>query len=195
MESTSALIPEDFCAVPMDNLQDQDHFTVGALQRLLMTYGGGPYPPAQESVQALYLAIKSDHFKGATLHGAMIKPLKGQLYFFRELRAVEKPLTVATFLKRPLPLWDDRFQLDLQDFSPHWVLQPLGQKGYVQWKQLNPCLPPQAPFPIPLTWPALFDGADLRALPLISKGFQRMTASFMPRYPLLRPLFISLLAP
>ncbi len=97
-----------------------------AIQQIVMTIGGCPYPPRQERLERLLEQLRAGLVSGRTLAGCRILPWRGALLICREAQAIEDEMPLAP----GLPVrWDGRFQLALNGRSPTLTVRALGRAG------------------------------------------------------------------
>jgi tRNA(Ile)-lysidine synthase len=146
------LRPEILCAAPSE-------VALRALTRILMTVGGGNYPPRFNSLERLYRNLVDGLPRGRTLGGCRILPRQGRWLFVREAAAAEERAAPAGARL----VWDGRFLVSLGAGVPSDArLAPLGQDGWRQALEAEPAFA-AAPIPAPAraALPAIFMGQQL----------------------------------
>jgi len=169
-----------------------------ALTRLVLTVGGGAYPPRGARRARLFAALRAPLFDaGRTLGGCRFLPLGGdRLLICREPAAAVAHVRLAP---EETILWDGRFRLRRGPGGHPATVARLGREGWSQLVAMAPNLRDRAPpAPVRAGLPALFAGARLVAVP--SLGFARagvgpVQARFRPAHPLAGPGFALLRAP
>jgi tRNA(Ile)-lysidine synthase len=97
-----------------------------AVQQIVMTVGGHPYPPRQARLERLLEQLRAGLHAGRTLAGCRILPWRGALLICREPRASEDDV----MLTPGVPLrWDGRFQLELSGKAGALMVRALGRTG------------------------------------------------------------------
>ena len=96
-----------------------------AVQQVVMTVGGHPYPPRRARLERLLEQLRDGLVSGRTLAGCRILPWRGALLICREAQAIEEEALLAP----GVPLrWDGRFRTpaerqgsaDGAGAGPHW---------------------------------------------------------------------------
>jgi tRNA(Ile)-lysidine synthase len=128
-----------------------------AVQQILMTVGGRPYPPRRARLDRLIEQLRAGLARGRTLAGCRILPWQGGLLICREPQTIEEEMTLAP--GAPV-LWDRRFRLELNGNAPALAVRalgraagPLGQVGRT------------VPAPVRPSLPSLWQGEELVAVP------------------------------
>jgi tRNA(Ile)-lysidine synthase len=180
---------------------EPEEISLRAFARMLLCVGGGEYAPSLKKQERLHEKMKAAFrdgltgWKGATLAGCRVLPLKGgaagQILICREGRALPSPQPINGAVEVD---WDGRFHLRLRGpksaLFQDTRLQPLGPEGWAGLVGQAPeirSLP--MPAPVRLTLPCLIDAAGVVAVPHLNyrrdglssgaPGFN--TAVFHPR--------------
>jgi tRNA(Ile)-lysidine synthase len=187
-----------------------DEISLRAMARALLCVGGAEYTPRLVKLENLHEKMKTalqDHnvaWKGATLAGCRILPLKGRagvmtFLMCREERSLPAVLPVSGGMEMD---WDNRFRLHLRGLksseNKSVRLQPLGRTGWATLCGLAPSIRNvSVPIPVSMTLPTLVDNEGIVAVPHLnycranrSKGdvdFARVV--FHPRQSLSGPGF------
>jgi tRNA(Ile)-lysidine synthase len=164
------------------------------LQRCIMTFGVGQYPPRRDSLEIIMKNLGTT----CTLHGCLIFNRQGKIFFVREPQGIEcAPLSGKSNTLR----WDDRFILSflpdaslLKNDDDKTHVGPLKEKGWTQIKQTPEGeLLKAFPHPVRLGFPSLWKGSRFFHLlmPFSSKFTKQKgyVIYFAPRYPLTRFTF------
>jgi len=171
---------------------------LSVIQRLLMTYGGNPYPPARESLYKLIAHLHTSP-SARTLNGCLISRYHQEhLLFMREPGALQHEIDLHDAPKITSLFWDHRFRIQLPfPLQEQQTLKALGQKG---WEFVKKDLKNQKdllPYPVALTLPSLWHQDQLILIPSCFKScsnqtftlFKENAIKFLPRYPLTRFTF------
>lgn len=150
---------------------------VEALSAAVTMIGGGAYPPAESVVRALADRIYGElDFRGATLGGCQVSPVKGSpvqgrwLTICREVGRIASPTPIAV---NKWATWDNRFRLCLSgpDQPPAGEGLLAGALGETGWSQLGDDVRDAARRKIPPSarnsLPALFRDGELMATPYL----------------------------
>lgn len=164
---------------------------LNVLQRCLMTFGVGHYPPRRDSLKK----IRKNPEITRTLHGCLIFNYQHWITFVREPEKIEKMSLTGNARNYR---WDDRFNFSFlpemyENFS-ELSLAPLEEEG---WKHINKTpegeILKTLPHPVRLGLPALWEGSRFLQLlvPISSKFTKKKECAihFAPRYPLTRFTF------
>ncbi len=169
------------------------------LVRLLLSVGGGIYPPRRERLERLHRNLFGSSRPGAkTLAGCRIVPLSPgvegmarPVLICREPRAAGQSVFLAIGERGR---WDDRFSLSLsggrQILKRRWQVRRLGREGWQQVVGEAPALrdrsiPGAIPAAARSAMPALWDRKGIVCVPHL--GFQRPEKS--GKYPILTAVF------
>ena len=120
--------PAGFASAPDRAFLDQPPDIGGSLlARVLMTIGGGAYPPRSKRLQSLLDAMRGDqHFQGRTLYHCQVLKQQGRWFFFREANdTTTQALPPGQWL-----LWDDRFLVRWWGPDKDYRIQALGGHGW-----------------------------------------------------------------
>jgi tRNA(Ile)-lysidine synthase len=155
-----------------------------AVQQIVMTVGGHPYPPRQARLERLLEQLRMGLASGRTLAGCRILLWRGALLICREAQAVE-----GEVLLRPgLPLrWDGRFRLELDGKIRALTVRALGRAGT---RALGVGSGRALPAPVRPSLPSLWRRQQLVAVPhldLVLPSVQRratIAVRFNPVWPL-----------
>ncbi|OJX12374.1 MAG: tRNA lysidine(34) synthetase TilS [Caedibacter sp. 37-49] len=172
---------------------------LGIMQRLLMTYGRNPYPPARESLVKFI-----EHFHSLssprTLHGCLVFPYQQDfLLIMREPGAIHDEIQLTDNLNSMPAWWDQRFIINIPaTLQGQCTLKALGQKGWETIKKVIPDSKQYFPYPVALTLPSLWQEDRLISIPNYFKIpanqiftlLEEHAIKFLPRYPLTRFTFI-----
>ncbi|WP_448190525.1 tRNA lysidine(34) synthetase TilS [Azospirillum sp. sgz301742] len=159
-----------------------------ALARVLACVGGAPYTPRAERLERLHDEVRAGLTVGRTLGGCRVLPRRGGLLVVREPDGATERLTLAPGAEL---WWDRRFRVRLAGAArkPLTVAR-LGAQG---WRAALSRHPELAAFPLPeparAALPALWDGAELVAVPGLGLTVERAEAVFAPAHPLAGPAF------
>jgi tRNA(Ile)-lysidine synthase len=146
-----------------------------ALVRILLTIGGGTYPPRRDSLDRLYcrLAVVGGGDMAATLGGCRINGRGDALLVCREPRGPIEPLLVRPGAKT---LWDRRFVIDVSGTRRRAGQSFVARLGHDGWRELMAAVKSRSPLrarlknsPIPmaarLTLPVLRDALGITSVP------------------------------
>jgi tRNA(Ile)-lysidine synthase len=187
-EGWAAIDPAAWQAAPRDLARR-------ALVRVLLTVGGGTYPPRRERLEPALDALLQDRLgRGRTVAGCRLVP-HGQAV----LAVREAGRAAALAVGGPgRHVWDDRFDLTLAGAVKGLRLAALGEAG---WREILAAAPEvreiAPPFPVSTSLPALFDLDGARAVPHLMYGrrgadpdsVRVVFAMFRPRHALAGPGF------
>ena len=156
----------------------QDEISLRAIARALLCIGGAEYAPRLVKLENLYEKMKgvlqghNAAWKGATLAGCRILPLKGRagvmtFLMCREERSLPEVLPVYGGMKMN---WDNRFYLHLRGLksaeNKGARLQPLGRNGWAVLCREAPSIRNvSVPIPVSMTLPTLVDNEGIVAVP------------------------------
>lgn len=166
-----------------------------ALMRVLLTVGGGAYPPRRERLEPVLDALLQGRLgRGRTLAGCRLVPHGQAVLAVREAgRAAALAVDGAGHY-----VWDDRFGMTVAGAAQGLRIAALGEAG---WRQVLAAAPEiraiAPPFPAPTSFPALFDLDGVRAVPHLMYGrrgadpdsVRVVSAMFRPRHALAGPGF------
>jgi len=155
-----------------------DEISLRALARALLCVGAGEYAPRMVKLEKLHEKMKAASlervatWKGATLAGCRILPLKGTaggmtFLMCREERSLPAVISVWGGMEMD---WDNRFRLHLRGLKPAenkgTRLQPLGQDGWAALCAETPAIRGVGvPTPVSMTLPTLVDNEGIVAVP------------------------------
>ncbi|WP_353859152.1 tRNA lysidine(34) synthetase TilS [Azospirillum formosense] len=141
-----------------------------ALARCIAAIGGAAYPPRDEAAERLLADIAGGRFRGRTLGGCRIVPLRGLLMIAREPVGVTEWLDLTPGGE---VWWDRRFAVRLGPGANGAVsVAKLGRDGWQTVRSAGPDSGRIAlPEPVRETLPALWDGNGLAVVPHL--GFRR----------------------
>lgn len=161
--------PLGFAWLGRDFLTEAPDLLAGrALSRLLRFLAGGGYPPAEEGVSGLLAAMRLENWRGSTLAGCQLRPAKGRILAFREVRACEGGIRLKDGLEG---LWDGRYLFKASN-GRRLVLQALGAKQAASLAASAPELKALCPpFAVWASLPALYDARGVFAVPGL--GYKR----------------------
>lgn len=182
LASAVALHPAGFAVVDPGLLAAAPELAEGALAALVLTIGGGPYPPRRAGVTRLLAALTGSR-RGHTLGGCRFVPWRGRLLVLREAAHAAAPLRLTP---GESGLWDRRFAAALPATARGAVaLAALGAEGVSALDRRigRPRRPPLPRLVYPAL-PAVHDAHGLAGLPHL--GYRRDGAD-LPRV-LFRPL-------
>jgi tRNA(Ile)-lysidine synthase len=157
-----------------------------ALQQILISVGGGRYPPRQARLARLLAQVRAGLSSGRTLAGCRILPWRGTLLICREPRAIVE----VTPLRTGAPvLWDGRFRVAIAGAVAGLAVRALGAAGT---RRLDAAFAQAAsrslPAPARPGLPSIWRGDALVAVPplgLIDPGLAEagLVAGFWPASP------------
>lgn len=167
-----------------------------ALVRVLLTVGGGAYPPRGDRLDPLLDALRRGGLRGGrTLAGCRLVSRGLRLLVAREAGRIAP---TATLPAGPF-IWDDRFLLTLSAGTLAGLrLAPLGAAGWRAVLAAAPEIRARAPlYPVSTALPALFDLEGVRDVPHLMYGrrgadpdsVRLVSAMFRPRHALAGPGF------
>lgn len=159
-----------------------------ALSRVLACVGGAPYTPRAERLERLHEEIRAGLTAGRTLGGCRVLPRRGGLLVAREPDGAVERLHLGPGAE---VWWDRRFRVRLgAEAQRPLTVARLGGAG---WRTALSRHPELADFPLPeparAALPALWDGADLLAVPSLGLTAEGAQAVFAPAHPLAGPAF------
>jgi tRNA(Ile)-lysidine synthase len=150
-----------------------------AVQQIVMTVGGHPYPPRQARLARLLEQLRAGLVKGRTLAGCRILPSRGALLICREPHAIEHEV----LLRPGVPLrWDGRFRLELHGTPAGLMVRALGRTGTRALGVARRALPA----PVRPSLPSLWRRQQLVAVPHLGlvlpslEGRATITVRFNP---------------
>ncbi len=205
-ETLNALIPKLVTPLPegyaLLNYSAWSQLTLenqlGIMQRLLMTYGKSPYPPARESLNQ-FINYFLNNSRPRTLHGCLVFPSQPNfLLIMREPGAIHHEIHLNTNPNTISLWWDQRFIVNIPTtLQDHFTLKALGQKGWETVKKVFQESKQPFPYPVALTLPSLWQQDHLVYIPNYFKIptnqiftlFEEQAIKFLPRYPLTRFTF------
>ena len=148
-----------------------------ALAHSVMTVGGRAFTPRLAPLRRLYHRIVVGRAGDSTLSGCRVIRKSGKLLIVRETKATET-LQVGPGSR---VTWDGRFRIKVDGGSPRkaYRIAALGREGWAAAARREPSIRRSAiPGPARYGLPALFDDADVLAIPHL--GFQRFDST-VPR--------------
>jgi tRNA(Ile)-lysidine synthase len=155
-----------------------------AVQQVVMTVGGRPYPPRRARLERLLEQLGVGLVSGRTLAGCRILPWRGALLICREARAI----TEETLLTPGVPLrWDGRFRLELNGNVPALTVRALARASA---RDLGVGPSRVLPAPVRSSLPSLWHRQQLVAVPHLGlvrpslAGRATITVRFNPASPL-----------
>lgn len=156
-EGNVILRVKDLHAAPLE-------IVLRGLASICRTVSGQSYVPRMEKLERALDAMQADTFGGQTLYGAQFVALgEGQLMVCRELAAMAPPMLLENG-----GMWDNRFEIFAEGDTRGLELGPLGQEGWSEALKKWPTIrETNMPFQAKLTLPAVFDGGELVAIPLL----------------------------
>ncbi len=194
LAETVALHPAGFAVLDRALLTAPAELAEGALAALVLTIGGGRYPPRRAGVARLLAALAGER-RGHTLGGCRFAPWRGRFLVLRELAHAAAPLSL---LPGTSGWWDRRFAVALPAAAAGPVMvSALGVAGVAECDRRvgrraqadGPAALPRFLYPV---LPAVRDAAGLLAVPHL--GYCRAEAVspvflFRPANPLTRAGF------
>ena len=154
-----------------------------AVQQVVMTVGGHPYPPRRARLERLLEQLRDGLVSGRTLAGCRILPWRGALLICREAQAIEEEALLAP----GVPLrWDGRFRLQLNGKAALTV-RALGRTGT---RALGVGSSRALPAPVRPSLPSLWHREQLVAVPHLGlvlpslEGRATIAVRFNPASPL-----------
>jgi tRNA(Ile)-lysidine synthase len=129
-----------------------------AVQQILMSVGGKPYPPRRARLDRLIGQLRAGLTRGRTLAGCRILPWQGALLICREPQVIEEEMALAP--GAPV-LWDGRFRLELKGDAPALAVRALGRAGTREFGEVGRNLPA----PVRPSLPSFWHGEELVAVP------------------------------
>ena len=147
-----------------------------ALAHLVMTLGGGRYPPRRRAVASLLRVLRGEARGGHALAGCRFVGWRGRILVMRELAAVAGPVRIEP---GTAVVWDRRFEAALPNGAAPLMLGCLGPDGVVELRRRAALA--QTRHPPPLVYPvlpALRDQNGLAGVP--SLGYRREPAIKLP---------------
>jgi tRNA(Ile)-lysidine synthase len=157
------------------------------LQRCIMTFGVGKYPPKRASL----FCLKEKIGLTCTLHGCLIFNWGSYIGFARESEAIKEDFLLGLVKE---VRWDDRFNISFRKSYQKMRVRALKEKGWEQLKKIpEGKILSSLPHPVRLSLPGLWEENHLICplIPFASKFTRReeYVISFSPRYPLTRFTF------
>jgi tRNA(Ile)-lysidine synthase len=155
-----------------------------AVQQIVMTVGGHPYPPRQARLERLLEQLQVGLAIGRTLAGCRILPWRGALLICREGQAVENEVLLRPGVSLR---WDGRFRLELHGKVAALTVRALGRTGT---RALGVGSSRAVPAPVRPTLPSLWRRQQLVAVPHLGlvlpslDGRATITVRFNPASPL-----------
>lgn len=131
LAGTVALYPAGFAVLDRTLLAAPAALAEGALAALVLTIGGGRYPPRRAGVARLRAALAGEGARGYTLGGCRFVPWRGRVLVLRELAHAAVPLSL-----RPGTggWWDRRFAVVLPAAATGPVaVSSLGVGGVIEF--------------------------------------------------------------
>jgi tRNA(Ile)-lysidine synthase len=195
LAQTVTIHPEGWAAIDADAWKAASSRDLArrALIRVLQTVGGGSYPPRSERLESVLDAFLETRLgRGRTFAGCRLVPHGQAVLAVREAGRAE----AMAVDRSGSYVWDDRFRLTVAGAG--LLLAPLGEDG---WRALLAAAPEiraiAPPFPVPTSFPALFDLDGVRAVPHLMYGrrgddtdsVRVVSAMFRPRHALAGPGF------
>lgn len=163
-----------------------------ALARIVMSIGGGGYPPRGERLDRLHRELAAAPLgRRRTLGGCILAPWRGAILVAREAAAVAPHLRLEPGGRA---LWDGRFAVGLPADAPHAVM--VGALGPAGWRQVAAARPPLRSCAVPPlvrgSLPALWHLDEVLAVPHLFSGrldqgadsFSAVFMRFRPRHAL-----------
>jgi tRNA(Ile)-lysidine synthase len=134
-----------------------------ALQQVLMSVGGGGYPPRQARLAGLLEQIRLGLTNGRTLAGCRILRWREALLICREPQVIDD---VATLVAGTPVLWDGRFRLALAGDAPRLEVRALAHTGVRQLGAMGwPKARRELPAPVRPSLPSVWADDELLAVP------------------------------
>jgi len=165
-DGTLVFAPEALDSAP-------DEIILRAIATLCRTVSGERYVPRMEKLERAAIAMRRTGFSGLTLYGVQFISLPdGRVLVSRELRAAEGRVAVTDGGS-----WDNRFDISAKGDIAGLEVGPLGQEGWNKalsaWPDIRQTNLPQAARTV---LPAVFDGADVVAVPHLNVAQDRGNA-------------------
>lgn len=136
------------------------------LNSLILLVGGGTHPPRRERLESLFLRLKDDGFRGATLAGCRLARDKQGIIFCREVAAIDD---IRVLSAGKTTLWDNRFRVIFSGAEgKKAAIAALGPAG---WQEIREKVKTSIPAIVRPTLPALFDCDGVFAAPYL--GYKR----------------------
>lgn len=125
-----ALHPAGFAVLDRGLFAAPAGLAEAALAALVLTIGGGRYPPRRAGVARLRAMLAGEDGRGGTLGGCRFVPWRGRVLVLREGARVAAPLTLAPGTGG---VWDRRFAVALPaDAAGPVMISPLGSEGVAE---------------------------------------------------------------
>lgn len=146
-----------------------------AVASLLLTLGGGRYPPRRRALATLLRVLRGEAPGGHVLAGCRFVGWRGRILVMRELAAAAGPVRIEPGASA---VWDRRFVAALPSRAQPLTLGCLGPEGVVELRRRAPRLTPLLPRLVHPVLPALRDEKGLAAVP--SLGYRHERAIELP---------------
>lgn len=172
-----ALHPAGFAALsPELLLAARREIAERTISAIVVTLGGGVYPPRRRQVERLVRVLAGDARGGRTLGGCRFVAWRGRLLVLRELAAAAAPVRIAPGTSL---LWDRRFAVASSETASPFTLGYLGRTGVAELVRRAPTVrhAPLLPLVRPIL-PALWDEDGLAAVPHLE--YRREGAAVLP---------------
>lgn len=154
---------EGYAVLDRGALQDEpEEIILRGLASLCRYAGKGVYVPRMEKLLRLFDQLSADGFRGQTLYGTQFIPLDDEkMLVSRELAGCQSATSLAETSS-----WDNRFEIFTKGDIAGLEISALGEDGWRQLKASGFDISViSVPRQVALVLPAIYQGADLRAVP------------------------------
>ena len=124
--------------------------------------GNGDYVPRMEKLERLCAELRSNTFRGQTLLGSQIVPIKDEGFLFcREASQLPAPVVLTSYIH-----WDNRYSLTVEGGLGGYEVKPLGPEGWLYLKDKAPeIIETGVKRLVAMSLPAVFDASGLQVVP------------------------------